>query len=98
MKEVKERELHDWTRIFCDEYGLPPCDVMTYIDMDDYVGIIGEADGGCLIVYEMYNVEKYCVAVEKSLLKNREFVYETLKRQLGKYKDFLEQERGKCDE
>lgn len=45
---------------------------MIYLDMDDYVGIIDEADGGCLVVYGMDALEKYCVAVETGVLKNRE--------------------------
>ena len=54
------------------------CD--TVREMDDYVGIIGEADGGCLLVYEVTNPEKYCVAVEQGLLQNRRILYDTLRR------------------
>ena len=93
MREVRESELREWIDSFCTEFGLPVCDVMIYIGMDDYVGIIGEADGGSLVVYEMYNIEKYCVAVEKSLLENRELVYKTLERQFGRYRDFIEHEK-----
>lgn len=71
---------------------------MLYIGMDEYVGIIGEADGGCLVVYEVADPTKYCVAVEKGLLQNRELVYETLQSQIRRYKELMDYERGEYDE
>lgn len=70
MAELKE--LQDWTKKFCGELELPVCEAMVHIDMDDYIGIIGEKEGGCLIVYEADNPEKYCVSVEKSVLRENE--------------------------
>ncbi len=88
---VRTEELQEWTKELCKGQGLPVCDTMVYIDMDDYVGIIGEEDGGCLVVYEVCRPERYCVAVEKSVLQNRELVYDTLQRQIKRYKKFLEE-------
>ena len=90
---VKSEELQHWLDELCKELGLPACDTIIYTEMDDYVGIIGEPDGGCLVVYEVANPEKYCVAVEKCVLQNRDFVYKTLKKQIGLYKEFIEHKK-----
>ncbi len=77
----------------CKEIGLPECDVMVHIRMDDYIGMFGEADGGCMVIYEMYNPKKYCVTVPKDVLDDRELVYGTLEAHLWNYKEFMEEEK-----
>ena len=95
---VKAEELQERANATCHKLGLAACDVMIYIKMDDCVGIIGEDTGGCMVVYELWNPERYCVAVAKEALKNRKFIYDTLETMLGKYKKFLEQRGMSMDD
>ena len=87
---VSNDELQQWTNKLCKRFGLTVCDTMIYLDMvDDYIEIIGEYDGGCMVVFEVGNPKHFCVTVEKNVLNNRQFVYDTLVKQLGKYKKYM---------
>ena len=91
---VRAEELQTWAEMVCDELGLPTCETMFHIRMiDDYVGITGENDGGCMVIYEMDNPKHYCITVEKSVLQNRQVIKETLERQLTRYKEFIEENK-----
>lgn len=95
---VKLEELQKEARALSEQLGLPACDVMVHIRMDDYIGIFGEADGGCMVIYEKDNPEKYCVTVPKDVLDNRELVYGTLEAHLWNYKEFMELEGNGADD
>ena len=100
LNAVTKEELQRWANKVCKRLGLPSCDTMIYLDMvDDYIEIIGENEGGCMVVFEAGNPKKFCVVVEQKALKKRQFVYNTLLNHLGKYKKYMEEveedEKGK---
>lgn len=83
---------------FCEEQGLPSGETMVHVAMDDYIGILGENEGGCIVIYEIDHPERYCVSVEKSVLQDREFLISTLYRQVLRYKEFMKSERQRYKE
>ena len=87
---VRIEELQEHAQELCKKIGLPACKIMIHIDMDDYVGIIGENEGGCIVIYEVGHPERYCVSVKNTVLNNKELVYDTLHLQVRRYKEFLE--------
>ena len=92
VDSVTQNELQNWTDRICKRYKLPKCDVTIFIEMDEMIGVFGENDGGCMVFYDYSNPGKFCVAVEKDVLKNRQFVYDTLQVHLWNYKKFIDEE------
>lgn len=45
-----------------------------------------------MVIYDVANPERFCVAVENTALKNDRLVYDTLHRYMNLYKKFLDYE------
>ena len=90
VKGVTAEELQRWADALSKELGLPACGAMMHISVGDYIGVIGNEKKGCVIIYNMNVPEEYCVSIDRELVHNRASVYNTLKNQLRRYKEFLE--------
>ena len=83
--ELQKHVLH-----LCREFELPDGDAVIHTDMDDYVGMIGDENSGCFIIYEMSHPERFCVSINKKLLSEKSHLYSLMDWRFRCYKEMLE--------